>query len=229
MKPVVIFGAGDQARVVYIYLSKDSSYEVVAFTVHETHLEEKKLLGLDVVPFERIEEIYPPEYFAMFVAIAFGKVNKTRAQVYNDCRRKGYELVSYINSNASHWGEIEIGDNTFILESTVIQPFTKIGNDVCIGSGCVIGHDVSIGDHCFIAPGVVIPGRVQIGPYCFIGANATFRNGITIGAECIIGAGAIILKDTQDRGVYLGKGTEAAATTSDALSPFFGGAPQTHR
>ncbi len=222
MNQVVIFGEGDQARVVYMYLSKDSAYEVVAFTAHEAYIDQGKLLGLDVVPFERIEEIYPPERFAMFVAIAFGRVNKTRAEVYDDCKRKGYELVSYISSKAIHWGEIKVGDNCFILESTVIHPFVTIGNNVVIASGSIIGHDVSIGDHCFVASGAVISGRVGIGPYCFIGANATFRNGITVAPECIIGAGAIILEDTQERGVYLAQGTEAAPTTSDVLSPFFG-------
>jgi sugar O-acyltransferase (sialic acid O-acetyltransferase NeuD family) len=227
MKKVVMFGAGDQARVCYVLLSKDSPYEVVAFTVHETRLDKEKLLGLDVVPFERIEETYPPERFAMYVAIAFGRVNKTRAEVYTDCKRKGYEMVSYISSKAVHWGEIEVGDNCFICEGTVIHPFAKIGNNVGIGSGCIIGHDVSIGDHCFFGPNAVVPGRVTIGPYCFVGANATFRNGITVASECVIGAGAIILKDTKERGVYLAKSTEAAPITSDVLSPFFGGAPQT--
>jgi sugar O-acyltransferase (sialic acid O-acetyltransferase NeuD family) len=225
MKPVVIFGGGDQGRVAYVYLSKDSPYEVVAFTAHEACIDKGKLLGLDVVPFERIEEIYPPERFAMYVAIAFARVNKTRAELYYDCKRKGYELVSYISSKAIQWGEIEVGDNCFILESTVIHPFVTIGHDVSIGSGCIIGHDVSIGDHCFVASGAVISGRVEIGPYCFIGANATFRNGITIAPECIIGAGTLILEDTKERGVYLAKGTEAASTTSDVLSPFFGTRP----
>lgn len=222
MKQVVIFGGGDQARVAYVCLSKDSPYEVVAFTAHEAYIDKGELLGLDLVPFERIEEIYPPERFAMFVAIGFTRVNKARAEVYNDCKRRGYELVSYVSSKIIHWGEFEVGDNCFICEGCIIQPFTQIGNNVAIGPGSIISHDVSIGDHCFISPGVVISGAVNIGPYCFIGANATFRNGITVASECIIGAGAIILEDTKERGVYLGKSTEAASTTSDVLSPFFG-------
>jgi sugar O-acyltransferase (sialic acid O-acetyltransferase NeuD family) len=222
MKKVVIFGGGDQARVAYVCLSKDSPYEVVAFTAHEKYLDQKKLLGLEMVPFERIEEIYPPEEFALFVTIGFARVNQTRAEVYHECKRKGYELVSYISSKTVNWGENQIGDNCFILENNSIHPFVTIGNNVVIGSGCVIGHDVSIGDHCFLSPGVVIAGAVNIGPYCFIGANATLRNAVTIAPECIIGAGALILEDTREKGVYIVKGTEAASATSDVLSPFFG-------
>jgi sugar O-acyltransferase (sialic acid O-acetyltransferase NeuD family) len=174
------------------------------------------------VPFECIEELYPPDKYALFIAIGYVRINKARAQVYDECKRKGYELVSYISSKAVHWEEIEVGDNCFILEGTLIQPFAKIGNDVFIGSGSIIGHDGIIGDHCFLAPGVTIAGGVDIGPYTFVGANATFANDITVGAENIIGAGAIILKDTADREVYLPGRTQAAPVTSAALGAYLG-------
>lgn len=219
MKKVVIFGAGSLARLAYFYLSEDSSYEVAAFTVNEKYLGEGKLLGVDVVPFERIEETHPPERFAMFVAIGYKRVNKARAEVYNNCKSKGYELISYLSSKATYWDHIEIGDNCLIREHSVIQPFAKIGNDVIIGSAC-IGHDSIIGDHCYIANQAAIAGNVKIGPYCFVGVNATIRDGITLAPECVIGAGAIILKDTEEGGVYPGQKAEKAPFTSSKLRSF---------
>jgi sugar O-acyltransferase (sialic acid O-acetyltransferase NeuD family) len=220
MKPVVIFGTGDFARVAFVYLSKDSIYEVAAFTVDEEHSPEGKVLGLDVVPFKGIVDTHPPERFAMFVAIGYRRVNKARAEVYNRCKQKGYELISYISSKALQWGQIEIGDNCFIFENNVIQPFVKIGNDVIIWSGNHIGHHSSIGDHCFIASHAVISGRVKIGPYCFIGVNATLRDGVTVAPECVIGAGAVILRDTKTQGVYAAKNTEPADILSPELKSF---------
>ena len=222
MKKVVIFGAGDWARMAYIYLTKDSPYEVAAFTVHEAYLSSRKLGALDVVPFGQIEQLYPPDQFGLFVATGYSRVNKDRAAIYDECRSKGYELITYISSQATHWGEIQVGANCFILENSVIQPFATIGNNVVVGLGSLIGHDVEIGDHCFIGPGAVIPGGVKIGPYCFVGANATLRNGITIAPQCVIGAGAMILKDTKEHEVYFAKGTEAAPLRSAALGPYFG-------
>ena len=219
MKKVVIFGAGSLARLVHFYLSEDSAYEVAAFTVNEKYVGEGKLLGLDVVPFERIEETHPPERFAMFVAIGYKRVNKARAKVYNNCKSKGYELISYVSSKAIHVGHIEIGDNCFVRAGSVIQPFAKIGNDVIIGSACV-GHESIIGDHCYIANHAAIAGGVKIGPYCFIGINATIRDGITIAPECVIGAGAIILKDTEEGGVYPGQKAMKARFASSELRSF---------
>lgn len=220
MKRVVIFGTGDFAQVARVYLAQDTPHEVVAFTVHDQYLADKTLLGLEVVPFESLETTHPPDDFAMLVAIGFKRVNQARAELYEECKRRGYELISYVNSKATRWGEPDLGDNCFIFENNVIQPFVKIGNDVVIWSGNHLGHHSVIGDHCFIASHAVISGHVTIGPYCFVGVNSTFRDGVTIAPRCIIGAGAIILKDTEEQGVYGVKSTEAARIKSAQVKSF---------
>ena len=220
MKKVVIFGTGDFARVACVYLRMDSPYEVVAFTANENRITERRLLDLDIVPFESIEQTHPPDQYAMFVAIGFKRVNKARAEIYGQCKAKGYELITYINSKAVQWGDIAVGDNCFIFENNVLQPFVRIGNDVIVWSGNHIGHDSTIGDHCFIASHAVISGNVKIGSHCFIGVNATFRDGISIGSECVIGAGAVILKDTKPGEVYAADGTEASSVPSSRLKSF---------
>lgn len=205
---LVIFGTGGFAQVACFYLTKDSPYKVVAFTADRDHIQKKELLGLPIIPFEEIEKSYPPDEFKMFVAIAYKNVNKLRAEKYNEAKSKGYELITYVNSKAVHWGDTEIGDNCFIFENQTIQPFVKIGNDVIIWSGNHIGHHSVIGDHCFISSHVVISGYVKIEPYCFLGVNATIRDAITIARECVIGMGAVIVKNTIEKGVYIGKAAE---------------------
>jgi sugar O-acyltransferase (sialic acid O-acetyltransferase NeuD family) len=220
MKKVVIFGAGATGRLARVYLAKDSPHQVAAFTVHTKHLDQGRLLGLDVVPFERLEDHYPPDQFAMFVAIGYEQVNQLRARLYKECRSRGYELISYISSRAIHWGEVEIGENCLILEGSVLQPFAKIGNNVTIGCHSHVGHDAEIGDHCYLAAGSVVPGHVRVGQYSFIGTNATIRNAITIAPECVIGAGAVILRDTKPGAVYIGKNTAPVALPSSVLGSF---------
>jgi len=220
MKQVVIFGTGDFAQVAYVYLSKDSPHRVAAFTVHEKYIAERTLLGLDVVPFEQLETRYPPSSYAMFVAVGFSKLNRIRTELYSLCKRRGYELITYINSRAFRLDELEIGDNCFVFEANVIQPFVKLGNNVVLWCGNHIGHHVTIGDNCFIASHAVVSGRVTIGANCFIGVNATIRDGVKIEPNCIIGAGAVVLKDTVEGGVYRGVNTDPAPYGSDELTRF---------
>lgn len=207
-RQVVIFGTGDFARVAETYLRADSDFEVVAFTVDGRFIDGEQLSALPVVPFEELEDTHPPSEYAMFVAIGFSRVNKARAEIYSRCKKRGYELITYVNSKATHWGDLHIGDNCFVFEENVIQPNVRIGDDVILWSGNHIGHDSEIGDHCFIASHAVVSGNVRIGPYCFLGVNATLRDGITIAPECVIGAGALIMNDTEHGGVYSVRGTE---------------------
>jgi sugar O-acyltransferase (sialic acid O-acetyltransferase NeuD family) len=217
MSKVIVFGTGSIAQVVHFYLSHDSEHEVVTFTVHESHLNQRELLGLPVVPFEVIQDTYPPDSFKMYVAVGYRKVNKVRAAIYSEAKKKGYDLVSYISSKCTHWGDTIIGDNCFIFEDNTIQPFVTIGNDVVIWSGNHIGHHVTIGDHCFISSHVVISGHTSIGPYSFLGVNATLRDNIEIGESCVIGAGTVIMKSTKNKEVYVAKGAKPDARTSDEI------------
>jgi sugar O-acyltransferase (sialic acid O-acetyltransferase NeuD family) len=214
---IVIFGVGDFARVASIYLETDSPFRVAAFSVHAAFINEPTLLGKPVIPFERLPQEYPPGQCEMFVAIGFSRLNKARAEIYHACKALGYKLITYINSRACVWGPVEFGDNCFVFENNVVQPFVKIGNDTILWSGNHIGHDAAIGDHCFLASHAVISGNVKIGDNCFIGVNATIRDGVTIGNESIVGAGTLILKDAAPGSVFQGPATEVSRVPSHRL------------
>ena len=220
MKPVVIFGADTFARVVVRYLEADSPQDVVAFTVHQTHLQSTELQGRPVVPFESLVETHPPDNYAMLVAIGSSRVNQFRADMYNECKRLGYELISYVNSGVKIWDGTLIGDNTVILEDNVIQPFVHIGSNVIVWSSNHIGHDAKIGDHCFIAGEVAVSGHVTIGDHCFIGGNAMIWDGVKVGPRCIIGACAAISRDTEEGAIHSVRGTEARDIKSWDLTSF---------
>ena len=203
MSKVVIFGAGKIADEAYFYLKNDSPHEIVAFTIDGAFLTDQEKFGLPVVPFEEIVDKYPPADFKMFVAVGYQDLNKFRARKYEESKAKGYELISYVSSRASNFGEVEIGDNCFVLEFAVIQPCSKVGNNVFIWSGNHIGHHAKIGDHCYIAGNVVISGNTRVEPYCFIGVSATLGHEITIGEESFIGAGALLTKNVEPKSVYV--------------------------
>lgn len=203
-----------------VYLREDSPFDVVAFTVHERFITSSTLLGKDVIPWEQLERAYPPADTSMLVAIGFSGVNRTRTRIYEECKRRGYDLITYVNSRVAHWGELDVGDNCFVFEDNVIQPFVRIGNNVVIWSGNHIGHHSVIEDNCFIASHAVISGRVTIGQNSFVGVNATFRDGITVAPDCVIGAGAVVLHDTSPNGVYKGAAATLAPYGSDELRNF---------
>ena len=203
-----MFGAGDYARIASVYLDKDSEHNVVAFAVDGAYKQRDELLGKPVIAFEDLGRTHPPERVKLLVAVGFSAMNQRRREVYERCKGLGYGFITYINSRAYQWGNIEVGENTFIFEANVLQPFVRIGNNCVLWSGNHIGHDSKIDDHCFLASHVVISGNCSIGHSCFIGVNATIRDAVKVAPRCLIGAGAVIMKDTEEGDVYNVRRTE---------------------
>ena len=113
----------------------------------------------------------------------------------------GFSFISYISEQATILSS-SIGENCFILENNVIQPFVEIADNVVLWSGNHIGHHSKIHRHVFISSHVVISGNCSVGKNCFIGVNATIIDGVHVGKENIIGANALIKRDTEDSKIF---------------------------
>jgi sugar O-acyltransferase (sialic acid O-acetyltransferase NeuD family) len=217
MAKLVIFGAGDIARLADVYFTSDSEHDVAAFTVDSEYRTADTFLGRPLVAADQVAELYPPAEYLMFVALSYTKMNRLRAQKYDAMRAAGYRLASYVSSRCTYLSQTPPGENCLILEDNTIQPFVTIGSNVTLWSGNHIGHDSTIDDHCFISSHVVVSGHVRVRSYCFIGVNATLRNSIEIAPGTLIGAGAVIMKDTRENGVYLPQRAELFSKRSDEI------------
>lgn len=217
MKPLIIFGAGDIAQIAHFYFTNDSDRKIAAFTVDGEYLREDSFCGLPIVPFETINQTYPPADFDMFVALSYSKLNAVRRNKFEAAKAAGYDVASYLSSRATVWRGVEFGENCFVLEDNTIQPFARVGNNVTLWSGNHIGHHSNIGDHSFVASHVVVSGGVEVGEQCFIGVNATLRDHIKVGARCVVGAGTILLGDAEPDGVYIAQATERSRVPSSRL------------
>jgi len=215
---LVIFGTGDIAELADYYFTRDSDYEVVAFTVDAKYITAETFKGKPIVPFEGVADQFAPSGHAFFAALSYSGLNETRRQKYLAGKSLGYPIASYVSSRATVLNDGAIGEHCFILEDNTIQPFTQVGNNVTLWSGNHIGHHCTIADHSFLASQIVVSGGVKIGESCFIGVNATIRDHVSIGARTIIGAGALVLADIEPGGVYMAKATERSRVPSHRLA-----------
>ncbi len=219
MARLVIFGAGDIARLAHFYFTTDSEHDVAAFAVDRAYRQSESFLDLPLCDAEDLTARYPPSEYAMFVALSYARMNRLRAEKYNAFRAAGYRLVTYVSSRCTYLSQVPPGDNCFILEDNTIQPFVTIGNNVTLWSGNHIGHDSVIDDHCFISSHVVVSGHVHVGERVFIGVNATLRNSIAIAAGTLIGAGSVIMKSTKPNTVYMPERAKLFPKSSDEIDP----------
>jgi sugar O-acyltransferase (sialic acid O-acetyltransferase NeuD family) len=213
-KPLVLIGAGEFAQIACEYFEHDSDYDVVAFSVEREYLAHASLAGRPVVPFETLAQAYPPHEADVFVAIPSSQLNRLRTRFYEEAKRQGYRFATYVSSRAFVWRNAKVGENTFIFEGNVIQPFVEIGNNCILWSGNHVGHRTVVRDNVFIASHAVISGYCDIGEYSFIGVNATFNDKVKVAADNVIGSGALVTRDTEPGRVYVGSPARALPNRS---------------
>lgn len=202
MKKLVIYGTGLIAEVADFYFTQDTDYSVAAFLNATDFIDGDSFRGRPLVAFEHAEDLYPPAEYDIFIALGYVNTNQVRQARYLEAKQKGYVCATYISPNATYYGT-PVGDNCFILENNVIQPFTKIGDNVTLWSGNHIGHHSTIKNHCFISSHVVISGNVVIGENCFLGVNSTLRDNIELGKFVVVSSGAIVMKGCEERTLVL--------------------------
>lgn len=216
-KEIILFGNGQMAETAHVYIEHDSPFKVVAFCVDKSRISSDTYRGLPIVAFEEVHRIYPPERYDMFIPMSAKDSNAQRENKYHASKAMGYKLVSYVSPHAMVGPETHIGENCFIFEANVIQPFASIGDNTILWSGNHIGHHSSIGPHCFVTSHVVISGRVTVGSNCYFGVNSTVRDGIIIADHSVIGAGSLIMRDTEPNQVYMGLPAKRIAQTPDQV------------
>jgi acetyltransferase-like isoleucine patch superfamily enzyme len=114
----------------------------------------------------------------------------------------------------------EIGANCFVGPFVEIQKNVIVGNNTKIQSHAFVCELVSIGNNCFIGHGVMFINdlfaeggpaggdllkwkHTNIGNHVSIGSNATILP-VTICDNVVIGAGAVVTKNINEPGTYIG-------------------------
>jgi sugar O-acyltransferase (sialic acid O-acetyltransferase NeuD family) len=218
MAKVVVFGIQDFASLAHFYLKHDSEHEVVAFSVSAEYMPANASFeGLPIVPFEEVEQVFPPAAFRFFAPMSHRRMNRVRADIYGSIKSKGYELISYVSSRATSFQGTPIGENCFILEDNTIQPYVEIGNNVVLWSGNHIGHHSVIKDHVLFTSHVVLSGHCVVESFSFFGVNATISNNVHIEQGTLVAMAAAITKDTEPWGVYNGNPAKKREVLSSDL------------
>lgn len=201
MKKVIIFGLTDLSVRISHHIFQDSQYEIVAYTVEREYMQEQ-FLGKPVVPFERVEEYYPPDLFDMLICVGYTNMNMVRERIFLTAKEKGYRIMTYIHPTATVFAE-SIGEETIVFPRAIIDQFVKIGAMNIFEIGTLVGHHSIIGDFNFFAGASVLAGNVTIGSNCFLSVNSTIKNRISIGDYTLVGAGCYVSKDTDPYSVQV--------------------------
>lgn len=120
---------------------------------------------------------------------------RARGELAAEARRHGFELAVAVHPAATLAAGVDPGAGTVVMAGAVVNPGTRVGENVILNTRAAVDHDCALGDLVHVAPGAVLGGWVTVGAGAWIGIGAVVRDRVTIGPECLVGAGAVVVTD----------------------------------
>lgn len=202
MANVVIFGAGQFAEFMSVYIQQDTQDNIVAYTVDRDFCTKATFNGLPLVPWEDLEAHYPPDEVQVLGPISYRDANRFRRDRFNEGKKRGYSFYTFIHPSC-HIYTTNIGENVILLENNIVQPFSKIGHNCMLGSNNHIGHHSTLKAHGFLCGRVSIAGNTMIEEGVFWATRTTAIDNITIGAWSIITPGTIATENIPENSILI--------------------------
>lgn len=193
---VLILGAGGHSKVLIDCLQTETNILIHGILEINPNLFHQNVLGINVIGHENeILSHYPPSTNKLVNGIGSITIPIQRENVFTKFKKVGYDFLNVIHHTAYIGKEVLLGEGAQLMAGCIIQPGSRIGDNVIINTRASIDHDCNIASHVHIAPGVVCSGGVTIGKGTHIGSGAVLLQGIKIGEHCLIASGAVVVKD----------------------------------
>ena len=215
MKKLIIFGNTIVAQLAHFYFTRDSKYEVVAFTVDESYKTSDFYLEKPLVSFKTMTAIYPPDEFELFIAIGPSAMNTFRENKVREAKSMGYRLATHISQYSICHSPV--GPNSLVADGVIINPFAQIGENNFFWEHSLITNESFIGDHCYFSPKSVVSSFCKIENNCVVGTSSVIKARVRLAEKTLVGASCYIANDTDFKGVYGRKSTELLGCISDKI------------
>lgn len=219
MKKLIIFGCTPYSKLLKYTMEHEAGIIAEAYTLSARYIQdEKQFDGLQIVPFEELDQTYGKDNFQVLITVGYRDMNAGREKVFRQCEELGYEIASFIHPSVKIDAD-SIGCGNIIMEGSRIYPFCKIG-DGNIFNGAVIGHESVVGNFNFTAR-CTTGGLVSIGNNCFIGIGATIGDNTSIGNYSLVGAGTTLIKSVGDHTIVVSPKVRTMKSGPDILGSLF--------
>lgn len=197
-KPLVIYGTGDMAMLVY-EVATMAGKKIAGFTSDGESTLDNALLAF--VPRTELLQVFPPESYDMFMGFIGKGLQGLRSERFYEMMQLGYQMPNIVQPGAHIAGEL--GQGNLVMAGAVVGPRCRIGNGNILWQNCVLAHDNIIGDFNNIAPTASLSGYAKVGSHAFVGNGAVLNNFVYINDWVLVGAGSYANKDVPENAVLV--------------------------
>ncbi len=183
---IVIFGAGDHAKVVFDAVECEAKFSVAAFIDLSDSLIE--FCGRPVITLERLQMA---DLVRGIVAVGD---NWLRSRIVADIVKAipDFKFVNVIHPSVAIAKNCQVGEGSVIMAGVVLNPGVQVGHHCIINTGSILDHDVVAEDFSSVGPGCTAGGKAMLGAYSALCLGANVLHGRSIGEHSVVGAGALV-------------------------------------
>ena len=200
-KKIVFVGAGSHADAVEGVMNKNEFTLVGYFDDKDitTHS------GKPVLGNMRQANDYLESHEDVFAFVTIGE-NQKREEIFQQIAADHYNrLVNVISTTATILSPSSIkGRGIFVATNAFLGADVEVDDDCILNTGSIVEHHTVLGRGVNVSPNATVNGLCHIGSKSYLGSGSIVKQVISIADESVIGAGAVVVKNIETTGVYVG-------------------------
>lgn len=200
MKKLIILGAGGHAEVCKEVAESMEKWKEIYFLDDKYPLIQETKTNTKIVG--KIKDFNMHiDNCDFFVAIGD---NVMREKLIGALVSTNCSIATLIDRSSKIQSNVCIEPGVVVMPNVCINTGARIEMGSILNTSSIIEHDCIIGKYVHLSPNVSLAGNVTIGDRCWLGISVTVINNLKISSEIIIGAGAVVIRDIQEKGTYVG-------------------------
>lgn len=198
---MAIIGAGTYGEAI-AELAESCGYDIGLYLDDDPNKRGIKIGGVDVAgPIDAALVALPR---SVAVAVAIGN-NDLRIRWMRAAVRLGHYLPALISGQALVSRSATVEDGVYLHPGCHVWTQAQVGFGSILSPQATVAHHTVLGEGCFVSSGANVGASIRVGECAFFGIGSVTSTGVsTVAAHSLIGAGAVIIRDTQPFGVYVG-------------------------
>lgn len=194
MNRLIVVGAGGHGKVI-ADTALQNGYKSICFVDDNVKGE---IIGFPIVGTISDTECFDDGKTDFVIGIGNNAVRKEIAEKYQ------VNWVSVVHPSARIAFFTSIGKGTVVMANAVINVCAMVGEHCIVNTGAVVEHDDVLENYVHLSPNAALGGTVRVGALTHVGIGAIVKNNVNICSDCVIGAGAVVVKNIEQSGTYIG-------------------------
>jgi acetyltransferase-like isoleucine patch superfamily enzyme len=193
---LLLYGNGPHTRAIYGYVHDLPALS--GFIVDDHVVHQRPAIGdFPVTPLSRAVAEFPPDEYAVLVALGYRDFNDLRRDRTQALRQLGYRTLSYIDPSVRLPRTFSVEENCIVIDHASLNDGVTIQEGTFVSCGAMVGHDSILEPYSWVGPGAALAGGVTIGQASILGLNCSVKQNTRLGHHTLVFPNTFVNADTR--------------------------------